>query len=594
MKKHIQRAHQNGEFDQFRARVLLIVLTSCFIILGFRAIWIHVFPPEAKSLKRIAHHQYKESFSQSRYRGGIFDRSGAPLALSVDANSYFLDPKKFEATDQNLKKIAAALGVSSAELRQLASDKKKSFIWLKRKMPTLSPKIEKELESIPGFFRTYEPKRVYPLEDKAASLLGFVGTEDKGLFGAEKVFEDKLRGTENRTTYVQDAKHQRIYTNPDDIGEEQLGDNLYLTIDSVVQEIAYDELKNGVQKANARGGVAIVMDPYNGKILALANYPSFNPNNGLSSLLSTRNEALMTLYEPGSVIKPLIAAKAFEDFPQIRKKQFSTMGGKIKVGKDFVKDAHKPDKPFFNLEEAVVHSSNVVMVQVSDMVGARKLSDYLKGFGLFENISSDLSQTARGRISPWENWKPIRTANVAFGQGFIVTPLAMARAYSVIANGGNLVRPMILDREESFSGNPKRTYQSELKEAILSPQAVSWAKQVLKDQVEAGARTAYSTLYELGGKTGTSQKIDPQTKAYSSKLHYSSFVGFGPVNTPRIVVYVMVDEPNQKVSYGSLWAAPVFKAISERVLDYLNVAPEPVPVKIGVKENATSRKSGSF
>jgi cell division protein FtsI (penicillin-binding protein 3) len=523
MKRSKSRAHQNGDFDLLRGRVLLVVFTCCFFILGVRAVWIHVFPPEAKSLKRIANHQYKESVSLSSYRGGIYDRSGVPLALSIDANSYFIDPKKFAPSPSELRLVSSRLDLSISEIEKLSKDKKKSFVWLKRKQPALSAVQEGELRSVAGLFVTYEPKRVYPLEEKAAPLLGFVGLDDKGLFGAEKVFETKLKGTENRISYFQDAKHQRIYTNPEDIAEERLGDNLFLTIDSVIQEIVFEELKKGVVVANAQGGVAIVMDPYSGKILGLANHPTFNPNLGLPSLKSTRNEALMTLYEPGSVIKPLVAAKAYQELNHLRTKAFPTLDGKIKVGKDFVKDAHKPDSPYFSLAEAVIHSSNVVMVQISDELGPEKLNRYLSEFGLFDTIKDDLSQTATGRIQSWNLWRPIRTANVSFGQGFMVTPLAMARAYAVFAGGGNLVKPMILDREESFSGIPKISYSPEVKESVLNPDAVTWIKKVLQDQVEQGTRTAYSDLYELAGKTGTSQKIDPTTRAYSSKLHYSSF-----------------------------------------------------------------------
>jgi cell division protein FtsI (penicillin-binding protein 3) len=378
------------------------------------------------------------------------------------------------------------------------------------------------------------------------------------------------------------------------------GHTIQLTIDHAIQEIAEEALASGVSAARAKSGFAIVTDPHTGKVLALANYPTFDPNQiGQAKTEHTRNFALLDLFEPGSIIKPFVVAAALEQKKTGVSELHNCENGVYRAGGVVFRDDHPAQT--LSTAETLIRSSNICTFKIAERIGKQGLFDALQNFGFAGGISIPemFPPTLRGHISKPTSWKPIRFANVAFGQGMTVTGIEIAMAYGVLANGGNLMRPILIDRITNPSGEIVYAATPEASAHVMSIDHARQMRDILAQVVtdKHGTASKAATIdYTTGGKTGTAEKVDPILKAYSPDKRIASFAGFAPVTDPYLAIFVVIDEPGAKPAYGGLWAAPVFSDIAERSLRYLNVAPDKKPAKTesaGSAAKVSSSRPGS-
>jgi cell division protein FtsI (penicillin-binding protein 3) len=421
-----------------------------------------------------------------------------------------------------------------------------------------------------------------------------VGSENQGLMGIERQFQNLLAGKTSAVSPSKDARGRTILYSSDMAAPDLPGHTIQLTLDHAIQEITEEALSAGVSAARAKSGFAIVTDPHTGKILALANVPTFDPNQ-ISRVKTeyTRNFALLDLFEPGSTIKPFVVAGALEKKKTNINELHNCENGVYRAGGVVFRDDHPAT--LLTTADTIVRSSNICTFKIAERLGKQGLFDTLRNFGFAGGISiPDMFPPAmRGHIAKPATWKPIRFANVAFGQGMTVTGIEMAMAYGALANGGNLMRPILVDRITSPSGEIVYASTPEATAHVLSIESARQMRDILARVVtdkQGTASKAITSEYTTGGKTGTAEKVDPVLKAYSAEKRIASFAGFAPVADPYLTIFVVIDEPGVKPAYGGLWAAPVFADIAERSLRYLNVAPDKKPK---TEEGAVSPKTYS-
>lgn len=567
--KRTKRA-QPGEFHHFRAGMFSVFVFSFLAVLVARAVVIHVFPPSKDSLQSIADKQYQRHLELAPYRGTIFDRRQQPMAISVRKSSYAVNPRVFDPTPKELDTIANILGTSSKAVKEIG-EKKSYFAWLARRVSQDAAAELNKLD-LAGIYEVTEPARFYPSSSSAAHLIGYVGSENTGLLGLEQQYERDLRGQTVRMSPSKDARGKTIFLTAPNAAPEKTGNNIYLTIDRAIQEITEDALRSGMSTARAKSGFAIVSDPHTGQILALANAPSFDPNDPRGITLEVaKNHAIMDSFEPGSVMKPFVVARALELKSTTVNETHNCENGAFRVGGMTIHDAH-PSKTL-STADALIHSSNICMYKIAERMGKERLFQAYRDFGFSAGHTLlGLPGELSGRIPNWKKWIPIQFANIAFGQGLTTTALEIVQAYGAIANGGNLMKPYLIDHIESFDGLVVQGHSAEVVGRVLSPNTARIVRNMLQRTVEEGTgRNGMLDSYTAGGKTGTTQKPDPVTRAYSKDKRIASFAGFAPAQDPRIVIYVFIDEPNGKDSFGGTWAAPVFKQIAEKSLKYLTV-----------------------
>lgn len=563
-----------------RLKFILFATLALFALLALRAIKIQMFPSQEDALAAISGSQYENQLRLAGHRGNLYDRKGDPLAISIKKPSLYVNPRVFSPSSREVITLSRILGTSRKSIRLIAN-KKSYFSWLKRKT---SEAVLHKVENlgISGLYSVWEPFRSYPAQ-LAPQLIGYVGTDNVGLMGLEKTYESQLRGETLVRRYRRDGRGRPILLDKEYTKPEKPGHNLTLTIDRAIQEVAEKALAKGVKKAEAKKGFAIVSDPYTGKILAVANYPKYNPYKMSSSLKHTRNSAFNDLYEPGSTIKPLVAAVAVAKQATDMEKVFYCGDGEHREKSLLIRDDH-PNK-FLTVHNILVKSSNIGIYKVAKTIGPEAMYDGLRAFGI-GNPKLDLGLPGQeiGRMLHHKKWRKVRFANIAFGQGLMITGLELVAAYGAIANGGMLMKPYLV---ESLTDADGRTLKAESPTVLRHVIPKSTAKQIaaaLQDTVERGtARRAILPHHTSGGKTGTSQKADPNQRGYSKTLRIASFIGITPISEPHLVIYVVVDEPGMVPAYGGRWAAPVFAEIATKSLKYLNVRSDKLSVTLATK-----------
>ena len=555
-----------------------IGMSALLVVAAGRAAYMHMSPPGNGALTSIALRQYSESVTLSPYRGSILDHKREPLAISIRLPSVYINPRVFSPSETELDHLSKILRMSSASLRDVAK-RSGYFAWIKRRVPVA---VGEEISAmdLEGLSLTMEPSRYYPGGNAAGQLIGLVGSDDHGLMGLEKQFNGSLEGSSAEMRPYMDARGRTIFNKPDSVAPQKAGSNLILTIDRAVQEFAEDALSKGVRKAKAAHGSLVAIDPHTGRLLALANYPTYNPNERTTTLPeSSKNHVFSDTFEPGSVIKPFVVAAAIDQKLTTEDEPHNCEKGYYHANGVRIRDDHPKDR--LTTADVIAHSSNICTFKIAQRLGRNGLVEALNAFGLGRQ-SADLGfpGTAHGRIADPDLWSPARFATVAFGQGMTATSMEIAQAYAALANGGRLVRPYIVDRIESGDGIVLSSFTSQPLGQAITPETALRMRHILEKVVQSGTGTnAKSSLYSTAGKTGTSQKVDAATRTYSKTKRVASFAGFAPVPDPSIVVYVVIDEPGEKPYYGGTWAAPVFKEFVERSLAYLNIAPDVPPSK---------------
>jgi cell division protein FtsI (penicillin-binding protein 3) len=569
-----------------RLKIFQYVVLIGFVTVAIRMVSFQFFPPDADKLARISNVQYRKTLKLSGTRGDILDRNGDKLAVSVQAASLYVNPQIFRPNAGQIQAIAKILDVSKTRVERLTK-KRAHFSWLKRKARRKQADQILAMQ-IDGIHVLYEPSRVYPSGSILSPLLGNVSIDSHGLAGIELQFDRELQGNSREIVATKDARGQMIFSEGNETEPTRSGYSITLTVDRAIQEIAFNALKLGIEEAEAVSGSAIVMDPNSGAILAVADYPTFDPNTTRSGQNLMKSRALQDLFEPGSVIKPLAIAGAMEaGLTDLDSKHDCNNGVGFAGGVRFG-DAHPPKTQFLTTLETIVHSSNVCTFEIAKLLGKERLERNLRAFGIGEKETRiGFPGQAFGSLSSAANWLPIRFANVAFGQGMMSTALEIAQVYSAFANGGVLLRPYLIKDVRSPDGRIVYSNERQIVRRVFSRGTISRVNKALEQTVTDAATRALLHGYSAAGKTGTSQKIDELKKAYSKTKHRAVFAGFAPASSPRVVVFVLIDEPGKTPHYGALWAAPVFRTIAQESLRYLSV-PEDRP-----RSNSISRASGA-
>jgi cell division protein FtsI (penicillin-binding protein 3) len=504
-------------------------------------------------------------------RGIVFDREGRQLALNLELDSLYCEPDSLQLDKKNLKKLASAMAREPNAILTKIPDKGK-FAWIERK---LDPDIAVRVRglNIKGIGLMNEAKRVYPKGRLASHIVGAVGIDNQALEGVELQFDKYLKTRGGKVLLERDASGKTLSAGVD---KEAKGNNIVLTIDEGLQGIVERELDKAMVQWRAAAVSAIMMDPYTGEILALANRPSYDPNHpGKARDFEKRNRAITDYYEPGSTFKIVTGIGALEENIVKPHTLFDVSRGSIEVGGKTIRDVHKHGVLTF--KEVIQKSSNVGTIMIGMRLGKERIYKYEKLLGIGEKTGIDLPGEVSGLMLPPERWSGTSLGAIPIGQEVAVTPLQILRTYSAIANGGFLVRPHVVSEIISPEGQLLFSFMDNEKKRIISPKTAEIFKEVLKSVVDGGTGERASVEgEEVAGKTGTAQMIDPKTKRYSKEKYVSSFVGFVPADNPKFALIVVIYEPKGQI-YGGVVASPVFREIASQAFSYLNIPRKDIP-----------------
>jgi cell division protein FtsI (penicillin-binding protein 3) len=518
-----------------------------------------------------AQKQQQGAIETGAERGQLCDREGRQLARSVDTDSVFVAPDEIYDGAETAEQLAAVLGLDSAHLiKQLDEAKTNNlrFIWIARRV---TPEQSEKLAALKlaGVHTRKEPKRFYPNGTLAAHVLGFVGLDNAGHAGIEQFYNQKISGEPGKL-FIETDSRRRAYESAE--VQAKPGQTVILTLDQMIQYRAEQALAVAVEQSHAKSGTAIVLDPHTGEILALANAPTFDPNNPGAAKSETRiNQALEYVYEPGSTFK-IVAYSAAIDRGLVRPDdKINCQMGSITVAGRLIHDHH----PFgvLTVAEALAKSSNVGAIKLGIKVGDSSMYDFIKRYGFGARTGVELPNETAGLVRQLKKWQPSSIGSIAMGQEIGVTPLQMAAAYATVANGGVRVAPHLVREIRNSAGAV--VYQPNPEQRrVISTETASQLRGMLEGVTLRGtAKKAQLNGYTAAGKTGTAQKIDPKTHTYSKTKYVASFVGFAPVENPAVVIIVVLDEPAGSYHGGEV-AAPVFREIAEQILPDLGIAPD--------------------
>lgn len=590
----VQREPAPAPFEWRQTLTSRLFVCACVFAFWTAAIEARLFYLQViahAEMTTLANNQQLRTINPPAKRGEILDRNGRVLAYSVDADTITADPTEVEKPEETARAICQALDACNADrLRELVArlKRKGNFSYLERQA---SPDAARRIKALnlPGIGFHKESRRYYPNKELASHVLGYVGLDNKGLAGLESTYDSRVRGQEGRILLHIDSKQRRR-----DAREERpatAGDTLESTIDEYLQHIAERELRAGVKEFNAAGGTAIVMQPDTGEILALANWPTFNPNAFREAdEIARKNRAIQDTYEPGSTFKLVTASAAFEEDVLDPTDLIDCAPGYITFpGRKPIHDVH----PYgiLSFEDVIVKSSNVGAIKAGLRIGPERLGRYINRFGFGQTLSPDFRGESSGIV-----WNPSKLdasglASVSMGYQISVTPLQMVAAVSSVANGGTLIEPRTV---RAFIRNGRREpIPTKAMRRTISPETAVTMTQIMEAVVERGtAKAAQVEGFTVAGKTGTAAKL--VNGRYSNSDYNVSFIGFVPSRKPALAIIVMIDSPHGRVtSYGGTVAAPIFKRIAEASLRYLGVAPTinpPSPVMVARASDTIRRE----
>jgi stage V sporulation protein D (sporulation-specific penicillin-binding protein) len=556
-----------------------VITTALFTALAGRLFWVQI----------IEHSRYREKAEETRGRrwpirsprGNIYDRNGNPLALNLKLYSVAADPRLISDPAGVAKQLAPLLRKPEAELAALLTDRGDRHVLLRATVDAPVAAAIRKLDC-PGLIVSNEWKRAYPHEQAGAALLGFVGTDMKGLGGIEAALNRTLSGTDGQMLVVLDGRlpRSRSQIPGRSVVTKNMvpGSSVALTIDLEIQAIAEQELAKAVEAANASGGAAIVMDPETGEILALASQPGFDPNQFRDyDEKSWVSHAIASPYEPGSTFKLITACAAIEEGVMSQGETYTCTGSRAVGNRTISCALHGGTRAHgtLDLDHMIIKSCNVGMGTVALALGAPRLHRWAQRLGFGRLTGIELAGESAGLLMPASAWSQVQVANVGFGQGVSVTALQLLRAYCAVANGGRLVSPHIV-KMIMEPGGKVVTPRPPPPEQVLSPATCERLRADLEKVVEEGTgKQAQIPGRRVAGKTGTAQRPTPEM-GYRSGKYIGSFVGFAPVEHPRLAILVVIDEPKGS-HYGGVVAAPAFREICERALAYLRVPPDGQP-----------------
>ncbi|MFA5072695.1 MAG: penicillin-binding transpeptidase domain-containing protein [Nitrospirota bacterium] len=565
-----------------RILVLVFLLGIGFALIALRLVYLQVY--QRGPLSARAERQQERVVTIEPKRGTIYDRMRRELAVSLDVDSVYGVPSGTEDPHAVASKLARILQEDPKSLeRRLAGDK--HFVWLSRKVDPGKTEKVRELGYREIGIRL-EPKRFYPNKTLAGPLLGFTSLDNKGLEGLEYTYDKILKGVPGWILAEKDAVGRTVFPGGHGLQYRmpKPGNDIVLTIDEVIQHIADKEIDAALMSNRAKGGVCIVMDPRTGEILAISvrttvSGRTFNPNEPKRYKPGEwRNRAVTDAFEPGSIFKPIIAAAALEERVVHPLERFDCSAGLIQLADRTVHDDERNGVLTFT--DVIAKSSNVGTIKVAMRLGKERFAKYITAFGFGKKTGIDVPGEITGLLKDVGDWSGVSLGFIAIGQEIGVTPIQMASAYCVLANGGVLMKPYLVSQIIAREGSEGQRFRPEPVGRILNETTTAKLNKILQRVIETGTgQKAKPTGYTAAGKTGTAQKVDFKTKRYSKKDYVSSFAGFVPARSPRLVVLVMIDSPAGSI-YGGSVAAPVFKTVAEQSLAYLQVPPDDVEGKM--------------
>ena len=560
----------------WRSRFVVALVGMAFAVLVARALYVQLIGNDfyqAQGDKRYGH-----VIDVPASRGRIVDRNGLVLATSVPVPSVWAIPKDFAADAAERAALAKLLQMKPSELDNKLEGSR-HFAWLKRQVDAELWAKVKALD-VKGVHALSEYRRKYPEGEAAAHVVGFTNIEESGQEGIELAFQRELQGHDGSRAVVKD-RLRRVIEDRGEPADAVNGRDITLAIDSKVQFFAYQRVRDAVAEHNAKAGSVVVLDVHTGEVLALANYPSYDPGNRARlSGAQLRNRALTDTFEPGSTMKPFIAALALQTKRVTPQTMIQTAPGSISISGRTIRDAHPHG--MLSVTQVIQKSSNVGTVKMAMQIPAREMWELYTQVGLGQKPQIDFPGAVTGRLRPYKSWKPIEQATMSYGYGLSVSLFQLARAYSVLAHDGQMLPSSILKLDQPPPGT-----------RVLSPDTARAVREML--QLAAGpggtAPLAQTQGYSVGGKTGTAHK--QEGRSYAANKYRSWFVGMAPIDQPRIVVAVMIDEPSKGVYYGGAVAAPVFSQVVQQTLRLLNVPPdlEVTPQIMADKAVAAERES---
>lgn len=538
----------------WRASALFVLMVAGLLGLFGRGVYLQGIHNDF--LQGQGNARYSRVIEVSAHRGMVRDRNGEPLAVSTPVQSVWASPLDVEATNQQVRQLAAVLQMKEFDVRRQMFDSSRDFVYLKRQIP---PELAEQVKNlnVPGVSLQPEYRRYYPSGEVTAQLLGFTGQDDNGQEGMELSLQDRLSGKPGSQRVIKDRRGH-IVEDVASLRAPKPGSDVVLSVDSKIQYLAYRELQAAVQKHHAKAGSVVVLDARTGEVLALANYPSFNPNNRSKvTAHQMRNRAVADLFEPGSTLKPFTVAAALENGKVRPDTLINTEHGVYTVGGRVIHDSHP--EAYLSVAGVIQKSSNVGAAKMALMMEPKVMWQALSDDGFGAHTGSDFPGEAAGKLRDAKTWRPIEQATMAYGHGISVNLLQLARAYTVFTDNGEL-KPISLLKLDAQPAGVR----------VMSEKTARSLREMLETvvSVEGTAPLAQVAGYRVGGKTGTAHKL---SGAHYVNKYVASFVGFAPASAPRIIVAVMLDEPAGKEYYGGQVAAPVFSQIVGATLHMLNV-----------------------
>lgn len=542
------------ELPKWRASVLFILLMLVLFVMLMRAVYLQIIHNDFLQQEGVA--RYGRVVDISAHRGNITDRNGEALAISTPVESVWASPVDVEATPKQVARLAQIVGMSSAELQKKLADTSRDFIYLKRQLPPEQAKKIIEV-GVPGVALRREYRRYYPSGEVTSHLLGFTDIDDNGQEGVEFAWQAQLGGKNGSQRVIKDRRGHIV----EDVASVRVpkpGKDLALSIDSKMQFMAYREIKAAVEQHHAKNGSIVVLDARSGEVLAMANWPGYNPNNREKPNVAVmRNLAVTDLFEPGSTMKPFTVASALESGKIRQNTNIDTHGGVLTISGKKIHDTHAQN--MHSVSEVIQKSSNVGAAKIALLMPAKTFWQSLSDNGFGAATGSAFPGEATGRLRDFKTWRPIEQATMSYGNGISVNLLQLARAYTVFANDGELM-PLTLLKQEA----PK------LGVTVYSAATAVAVREMMELVVKPGGTAPLAQVvgYRVAGKTGTAHKLE---NGHYIDKYVASFVGLAPASNPRLIVAVMLNEPAGKEYYGGQVAAPAFSNVMGAALRQLNV-----------------------
>ncbi len=554
-----------------RLRIVVVgtFMALCFGVVVGRAVQLQIL--DRSELSEKAAGEYKSAFHKMSRRGTIYDQNHKELAVSIDVSSICAYPKCISSPRLTASVLARTLNLKRRPiLHKLCSEK--GFVWIRRHAKPKEVSAVKKLK-LEGVDFVTESRRFYPLRTLAAQVIGFCGTDGRGLEGLEYSYDPFLSGRESRWTVFKDALG-RSFTVKADTPEVKDGYNVVLTIDKNIQHIAERSLSETVERFSAKSGMAVVMAPSTGAILAIAHVPQFNPNTfGQYAPELRRNRAITDSFEPGSTFKVFLAAAALESGLCTPETRFDCEEGRYEIGNNVVHDVHAYGP--LSLRDILKYSSNIGAAKIGEKIGSTYLYDKLKAFGFGARIGVDCPGETPGSVLPLEKLSEMDALAICFGQGISMSALQLTTALCAVANGGILMKPYLVQEMTDWQGRLVKSFPPTTLRRVISSKTARSLVSMLERVVGKGGTGLRAALrgYRVAGKTGTAQKVDPEAKGYARDKYMATFGGFVPASDPRLAIVVVIDEPKRHY-YGGVVAAPVFRLIARESLQYLKIPPE--------------------